>query len=47
MKYYYTALEVKEILRLGNIRTARLRVKKLNDELELKGFLDGERACAG
>lgn len=38
VKQYYTAKEVQEILRLGHIRTAQLRVKKLNDELVAQGY---------
>lgn len=38
MKQFYTASEVKEMLNIGHIRTAQMRVKSMNDELKAKGY---------
>lgn len=38
MKHFYTATEVKELLGVGHIRTAQMRIKAMNDELLTKGY---------
>ena len=38
MKHFYTAKEVKELLDLGHIRTAQMRIQSLNAELSEKGY---------
>lgn len=38
MKLFYTASEVKELLQLGHIRTAQLRIQAMNKELSDKGY---------
>lgn len=38
MKHFYNSKEVKELLGMGHIRTAQLRIKSLNDELKSKGY---------
>lgn len=37
-KHFYSANDVKEILGLGNIRTAQLRIQFMNEELKAKGY---------
>lgn len=38
MKNFYNAQEVKEMLDLGTIRTAHMRIQSMNAELEAKGY---------
>ncbi len=38
MKLFYDSNDVKNLLGLGSIRTAQLRIKSLNEELQEKGF---------
>lgn len=38
MQNFYTAAEVKTMLNLGHIRTAQLRIQKMNEELTAKGY---------
>lgn len=38
LKHFYTSKEVKELLQLGHIRTAQLRVQAMNKELTDKGY---------
>lgn len=37
-KHFYSSKDVKEILGLGNLRTAQLRIQVMNEELKAKGF---------
>ncbi|MNW46840.1 hypothetical protein D3C74_241530 [compost metagenome] len=36
--HYYTTAEVQQLLGLGTIRTAQMRVKSMNEELEARGY---------
>ncbi len=36
--HYYTAKEVQKLLGLGSIRTAQLRIKSMNEELQARGY---------
>ncbi len=38
VKHFYTSKDVKELLSLGHIRTAQLRIQAMNKELKDKGF---------
>jgi hypothetical protein len=38
MKHYYDSKDVKQLLGLGSVRTAQLRIQSLNEELSSNGF---------
>lgn len=38
MKHYYDSKDVKELLGLGSIRTAQIRIQSMNGELASKGY---------
>ncbi len=38
MKNYYDSKDVKQLLGLGSLRTAQLRIQSMNEELSAKGF---------
>lgn len=38
MKHFYDSKEVQQLLGLGSIRTAQLRIQSLNAELSKKGY---------
>ncbi|KEF40162.1 hypothetical protein M670_00178 [Schinkia azotoformans MEV2011] len=38
MKHFYNSKDVKELLGLGSLRTAQLRIQSLNEELKSKGY---------
>lgn len=38
MKHFYGAKEVQQILQLGTLRTAQLRIQAMNEELKAKGY---------
>jgi hypothetical protein len=38
MKHFYNSKDVKELLGNGHIRTAQMRIKSLNEELQSKGY---------
>lgn len=37
-KHFYNSKEVQEILGLGTLRTAQLRIQSMNDELKARGY---------
>ena len=37
-KHFYTSQEVKELLGLNSLRTARARIQALNEELKAQGY---------
>lgn len=36
--HYYTSKEVQQLLGLGTLRTAQLRIKSMNEELQARGY---------
>jgi hypothetical protein len=38
MKNYYDSRDVKQLLNLGSLRTAQLRIQSMNEELKSRGF---------
>lgn len=36
--HYYTTKEVQQLLGLGTLRTAQLRIKSMNEELQARGY---------
>lgn len=38
MKHFYNSKDVQQILELGSLRTAQLRIQSLNEELSSKGY---------
>lgn len=38
MKHFYNSKDVKNLLSIGHIRTAQMRIKALNEELQSKGY---------
>jgi hypothetical protein len=38
MKHFYDSKDVKQLLGLGSLRTAQLRIQTMNEELKSQGF---------
>ncbi|MFS0822133.1 hypothetical protein [Bacillus sp. 1P02SD] len=38
MKHFYNSKDIQQLLGLGSLRTAQLRIQSMNNELKAKGY---------